>query len=73
MYLSSRVGTPMKPADAGGLPAKAQRVFDFAVLSAGCPDPVIVMNELFGASTADALDADDRPLPGERARSGRAC
>jgi hypothetical protein len=51
MYLSARVGTPMKPADAAGLPAKAQRVFDFAVLSAGCPDPVIVMNELFGAST----------------------
>jgi len=51
MYLSSRVGTPMKPADAAGLPAKAQRVFDFAVLSAGCSDPVIVMNELFGAST----------------------
>ena len=50
MYLSSRVGTPMKPADAAGLPAKAERVFDFAVLSAGCPDPVIVMNELFGAS-----------------------
>ena len=51
MYLSSRVGTPMKPADAAGLPAKAQRVFDFALLSAGCADPVIVMNELFGAST----------------------
>jgi hypothetical protein len=51
MYLSSRVGTPMKPADPDGLPAKAQRVFDFAVVSAGCPDPVIVMNELFGAST----------------------
>ncbi|HWL32976.1 MAG TPA: hypothetical protein VNP89_05175 [Gaiellaceae bacterium] len=51
MYLSARVGTPMKPADADGLPAKAQRVFDFAVISAGCSDPVIVMNELFGAST----------------------
>ena len=51
MYLSTRVGTPMAPADAAGLPAKAQKVFDFAVLSAGCPDPVIVMNELFGAST----------------------
>jgi hypothetical protein len=51
MYLSTRLGTPMKPADPAGLPAKAQRVFDFAVLSAGCPDPVIVMNELFGAST----------------------
>lgn len=50
MYLSVRVGTPMKPADPDGLSAKAQRVFDFAVLSAGCPDPVIVMNELFGAS-----------------------
>ena len=51
MYLTARVGTPMSPADPDGLPAKAQRVFDFAVLSAGCPDPVIVMNELFGAST----------------------
>lgn len=51
MYLSTRVGTPMAPADPDGLPAKAARVFDFAVLSAGCPDPVIVLNELFGAST----------------------
>ena len=51
MYLSSRVGTPMAPADPDVLPARAQRVFDFAVLSAGCPDPVIAMNELFGAST----------------------
>ena len=51
MYLNSRVGTPSAPADPDTLPAKAQRVFDFAVLSAGCPDPVIAMNELFGAST----------------------
>ncbi len=51
MYLSTRVGTPSLPADPAGLPAKAQRVFDFAVLSAACPDPVIAMNELFGAST----------------------
>jgi hypothetical protein len=51
MYLSSRVGTPSAPADPAGLAAKAERVFDFAVLSAGCSDPVIAMNELFGAST----------------------
>ena len=51
MYLTSRVGTPSAPADPAGLPAKADRVFDFAVLSAGCPDPVIAMNEPFGAST----------------------
>lgn len=50
MYLSTRVGTPSAPADQDLLPARAQRVFDFAVLSAGCPDPVIAMNELFGAS-----------------------
>jgi hypothetical protein len=51
MYLSTRVGTPMAPADPHALPARAARYFDFAVLSAGCPDPVIAMNELFGAST----------------------
>ncbi len=51
MYLNTRIGTPSKPADPASLPAKAERVFDFAVLSAGCPDPVIAMNELFGAST----------------------
>ena len=51
MYLSTRVGTPMAPADPDALPARAARYFDFAVLSAGCPDPVIAMNELFGAST----------------------
>ena len=51
MYLNTRVGTPSAPADQDLLPARAQRVFDFAVLSAGCPDPVIAMNELFGAST----------------------
>jgi hypothetical protein len=50
-YLSTRVGTPSVPADPDLLPARAQRVFDFAVLSAGCPDPVIAINELFGAST----------------------
>ncbi|MBA3475739.1 MAG: hypothetical protein H0T10_03175, partial [Actinobacteria bacterium] len=51
MYLKTRVGTPSAPAQQDLLPARAQRVFDFAVLSAGCPDPVIAMNELFGAST----------------------
>jgi hypothetical protein len=51
MYLNTRVGTPMAPANPDLLPARAQRVFDFAVLSAGCADPVIAMNELFGAST----------------------
>ena len=50
MYLNTRVGTPSAPARQELLPARAQRVFDYAVLSAACPDPVIAMNELFGAS-----------------------
>jgi len=51
MYLNTRVGTPSAPVHHDLLPGRAQRVFDFAVLSAGCSDPVIAMNELFGAST----------------------
>ena len=51
MYLSTRVGTPSAPADPDVLPARAQKVFDFAVLSAACATPVIAMNELFGAAT----------------------
>ena len=51
MYLSTRVGTPSAPANPDVLPARAQKVFDFAVLSAACAMPVIAMNELFGAAT----------------------
>ena len=51
MYLSTRVGTPSAPADPDVLPSRAQKVFDFAVLSAACPTPIIAMNELFGAAT----------------------
>jgi hypothetical protein len=51
MYLSTRVGTPSAPADPDVLPSRAARVFDFAVLSAGCQTPLIAMNELFGGST----------------------
>ncbi len=50
MYLSSRVGTPSAPVDPALLPARANRLFDFAVSSLDCDTPWIVMNELFGAS-----------------------
>jgi hypothetical protein len=51
MYLNTRVGTPSAPADPDVLPARAQKVFDFAVLSAACATPLIAMNELSGAAT----------------------
>ena len=50
MYLSSRVGTPSKPADPGVLEARADRLVRFAVETLECDTPWIVMNELFGAS-----------------------
>jgi hypothetical protein len=49
MYLNRRVGTPSAPADPALLPERAQRLFEFAVRSSGCPTPVVAMNELFGA------------------------
>ena len=49
-YLGRRVGTPSAPADPGVLKERADRVFDFAVLTTGCATPWIAINELFGAS-----------------------
>jgi hypothetical protein len=50
MYLNTRVGTPSVPADPSLLPARANRLVDFAVASLECDTPWIVLNELFGAS-----------------------
>ncbi len=50
LYLNKRVGTTTAPADPAGLADKAKTFFDYAVQQSGCPNPVIVENELFGAS-----------------------
>jgi hypothetical protein len=51
MYLNSRrVGTPDKPADPADVVARAQKLFDYAAASSACATPVMVENELFGAS-----------------------
>jgi hypothetical protein len=51
LHLNGRVGTTVKPADPATIPAKAQRLFDFAVSVTGCAHPLIAENELFGAQT----------------------
>src|SRR2546429_160369 len=51
LHLNDRVGTTAAPADPSSIPAKAQRLFDFAVQVTGCPTPLIAENELFGAQT----------------------
>ena len=49
-YLRRRVGSPSAPADPRVLAERAERLYDFAVLTTGCKTPWIAMNELFGAS-----------------------
>ena len=50
MYLNRRVGTPSNPANSAVLKERADRLYDFAVLTTGCQTPWIAMNELFGAA-----------------------
>jgi hypothetical protein len=49
-YLRTRVGTPSAPADPDVLKGRADRLYEFAVVTTGCTTPWIAMNELFGAS-----------------------
>jgi hypothetical protein len=51
LNLNNRVGTTLAPADPATIPAKAKRLFDFAVTVTGCEHPMIAENELFGAQT----------------------
>ncbi len=51
MYLNSRrVGTPNNPAAPADVVERAHRLFDYAAASQACSTPMIVENELFGAS-----------------------
>jgi hypothetical protein len=51
LYLGNRVGTPSKPADPSLIQARADKLFDTAVVSSGCEHPVIAENELFGSQS----------------------
>src|SRR3954453_15705753 len=51
LNLNNRVGTTLAPTDPATIPAKAKRLFDFAVTVSGCEHPLIAENELFGAQT----------------------
>jgi len=50
LNFNKRIGTTTKPADPATMQAKAQSLFTFAVSQTGCATPVIVLNELSGAS-----------------------
>lgn len=55
MHLRKRVGTPSEPADAGLVERRADSLFDYAVSVTGCQQPLIALNELWGASLPTPL------------------
>jgi hypothetical protein len=55
MYLRKRVGTPSDPADASLVEKRADSLFDYAVSVSGCEQPLIALNELWGASLPTPL------------------
>ena len=55
MYLRKRVGTPSEPADADLITRRADSLFDYAVTVSGCEQPLIALNELWGASLPTPL------------------
>ncbi len=55
MYLRKRVGTPSEPADADLITRRADSLFDYAVTVSGCEQPLIALNEMWGASLPTPL------------------
>jgi hypothetical protein len=50
MHLRKRVGTPSEPADPSLMEKRADSLFDYAVSVSGCQQPLIALNEMWGAS-----------------------
>jgi hypothetical protein len=55
MHLRKRVGTPSEPADASLMEKRADSLFDYAVSVSGCQQPLIALNEMWGASLPTPL------------------
>ena len=55
MYLRKRVGTPSEPADPDLMEQRADSLFDYAVSVSGCEQPLIALNEIWGASLPTPL------------------
>ncbi len=55
MYLRKRVGTPTEPADPDTIQKRADSLFDYAVSVSACQQPLIALNELWGASLPTPL------------------
>lgn len=55
MYLRKRVGTPSEPADPSLMEKRADALFDYAVQTSGCQQPLIALNELWGSSLPSPL------------------
>jgi hypothetical protein len=50
MHLNRRVGTPLEPFDPAFVIDRANRMYDIAAQSMGCPQPILLENEMNGAN-----------------------
>jgi hypothetical protein len=50
LYLNNRIGTPSAPKPASTIEERALRLLDLAIRSSGCDQPIIALNEMFGAN-----------------------
>ena len=55
MYLRRRVGTPSEPAEPELMERRADSLFEYAVSVTACQQPLIALNELWGASLPTPL------------------
>jgi hypothetical protein len=55
MYLRKRVGTPSEPADPELMERRADALFEYAVSVTGCEQPLVTLNEMWGASLPTPL------------------
>lgn len=55
MYLRKRVGTPSEPIDPASMERRADSLYEYAVSVTGCQQPLLALNELWGASLPTPL------------------
>lgn len=55
MHLHRRVGTPSEPLDPASMVRRADSLYEYAVSVTGCQQPLLALNELWGASLPTPL------------------
>ena len=69
MHLDRLAGTTTAPADPSTIQAAADKLYDKAVATTGCPTPLIGINELNGSGLTTPWAPANAPVPRKRTRA----